>query len=139
MAEKCFWCSKESSGLKKIKLQFRGKYEEAKICGDICEKELQNFVHYANSHIKHYITGLILSILFGLIIAFWRLKIDYGALGVLIICAGSGFVLIKYPFVTPQTVTLLGAKKAIASGRILGLVSIALGIIFWFVLAKLIP
>lgn len=139
VVEKCFWCSKESSELTKIQLQFKGKSEEAKICSATCEKELRNFVQYADSHIKHYIIGLVFSILSGLIITFWRIKIDYGALGTLIIFAGSGLVFIKYPFVTPQTIALLGAKKAIASGRILGTISVILGIIFWFVLAKLIP
>jgi len=139
MTEKCFWCSKESSELTKIQLQFKKKPEEVKICGVTCEKELRNFVQYADTHIKHYMFGFVFSILFGLVITFWRIKIDYGALGTFIIFAGSGLVLIKYPFVTPQTVALLGAKKAIASGRILGTISIILGVVFWFVLAKLIP
>lgn len=139
MSEKCFWCGRSRSQLTKIQLQFRGKSEEAVVCSPACETSLGDFVRYADSHIKHYIVGFTLSVLIGLVITFWRIRIDYGALGVLIIFAGSGAILIKYPFVTPQTVNLLGARKAIASGRILGVISIVLGIAFWIVLSQLIP
>ncbi|NNG00905.1 MAG: hypothetical protein HKM93_16070 [Desulfobacteraceae bacterium] len=139
MAEKCDWCAKAAAELKQIQLPFRHKSEEAKTCGEPCEKELRKFIEYADGHIMHYFIGLILSILSGLIITFWRIKIDYGALGVLIIFAGSGVTLMKYPFVTHRTITLLGAKKAIASGRIIGAVSIVFGIAFWFVLATILP
>ena len=138
MTEQCFWCSKKSPDLKPIELLYRGKTQEVKVCGIMCEKELLAFTDYAESHIKHYIVGLSISIIIGFIVTILRIKIDYGALGVFIIFSGSGLVLLKYPFVTPKTIDSFGAKKAIKSGRILGLVSISLGIIFWIVLAKLI-
>ena len=138
MADKCFWCSKESPELTKTQIEFRGKSEEISICGASCEKELRNFARYAESHIKHYLVGLALAIVAGLFLTFWRIKIDYGALGVFTIFAGSGLVLIKFPFVTPQTVASLGAKRAISTGRVLGAISIVLGIVSWFVLTKII-
>ncbi len=135
MPEKCFWCSNETSDLKDVELHFKGKSNWAKVCNISCEQELRDFVKYAENHTTHYILGLALSIIIGLIITIWRIKVDFGALGVFIIFAGSGLTLIKYPFMTPQTVSSLGARKAIASGRFIGWLNIIIGIFFWFFLA----
>jgi uncharacterized membrane protein len=135
MPEKCFWCYRESLGLQEMELQFKGKSSKAKVCNKSCGNELKDFIQYAENHNKHYIIGLTLSIIVGLIIAFWRIKVDFGALGVFILFAGSGLTLIKYPFVTPETVASLGARKAIASGRFIGWLNITIGIVFWFFLA----
>lgn len=135
MSEKCLWCSKETSDLQDIDIHFKGKSNSAKVCSTSCEQELREFVKYAGNHKKHYFLGFTLSILIGLIVTAWRIKVDYGALGVFIIFAGSGLTLIKYPFVTPQTVSSQGARKAIASGRIIGSLNIIIGIVFWLFLA----
>ena len=135
MPEKCLWCSKETSDLQDIELNFKGKSNSAKVCSTSCEQKLREFVKYAGNHTKHYIIGFALSIIIGLIITAWRIEVDYGALGVFIIFAGSGLTLIKYPFVTPQTVSSLGARKAIASGRIVGWLNVIIGIVFWLFLA----
>jgi hypothetical protein len=66
-----------------------------------------------------------------------RIKIDYGALGVLVLFAGSGVLLMAFPFVTPRTVQTLGAKKAIASGRLVGAVCAAVGVVFYLLLKLL--
>lgn len=135
MPQKCFWCSKETPFLEDMEVRFKGKTNRAKVCGTGCGQQLRDFVEYAETHTKHYILGFSLSIIIGCLLTVWRIKVDYGALGVLIIFAGSGLTLIKYPFVTPQTVSSLGARKAIASGRILGGINILIGIAFWFFLA----
>jgi len=134
MTKKCLWCGKSTSQLFKVQLQFRGKSEEAEVCSSGCETKLRDFVRYADTHIKHYIIGFVISILVGFIVAFLRISVDGGGLGVFIIFAGTGATLIKYPLVTPQTVNLLGAKGAIASGWILGIINIFLGILSWIVL-----
>lgn len=135
MPVKCLWCSKEALDLHETELHFKGKTNSAKVCNTICEKELKDFIEYTESHAKHYFLWLSLSIIIGLIVTFWRIKVDHGATGVLVIFAGSGLTLIKYPFVTPQTVSSLGANKAIAYGRYLGALNIIIGIVFWLFLA----
>jgi hypothetical protein len=135
MPEKCSWCANETSDMEEIEFQFNGKPNRAKVCSTHCEQELKDFVNYADSHKKHYILWLVLSIVIGLTVTIWRIKVDFGALGVFIIFAGSGLALIKYPFVTPQTISTLGAKKAIASGRFLGWMNIVIGAAFWYFLA----
>lgn len=135
MPEKCFWCSNEISDLQDIEIHFKGKSNRAKVCNTSCAQELRDFVKYADNHTKHYFLGFTLSIIIGLSIAVWRIKIDFGALGVFIIFAGSGLTLIKYPFVTPKTVASLGAKKAISSGRFIGWLNIIIGVVFWLFLA----
>ncbi len=118
-----------------VELHFKGKSNRVKVCDTSCEQKLRDFVKYADNHTRHYIFGLALSISIGLIVTIWRIKFDFGALGVFIIFAGSGLTLIKYPFVTPQAVSSLGARKAIASGRLLGWLNIIIAILFWFFLA----
>ena len=135
MPEKCFWCSEETSDPQEIRLHYKGKFNRGIVCSTSCEKELRDFVTFADNHTKHYILGLTFSFIIGLIITLWRIKVDFGALGVLVIFAGSGLTLVKYPFVTPQTVASLGAKKAIATGRFLGWLNIIIGIVFWIILA----
>lgn len=135
MPEKCFWCSKETSDLQDIELHHEGKFNRAMVCSTGCAQELRDFVKDADHHIKHYILGFTLSVLIGLIVTIWRIKVDFGALGVFIIFAGAGLTLIKYPFVTPQTVRSLGARKAIASARFIGWLNVIIGIVFWFFLA----
>ena len=139
MPEKCFWCARERSDLQDIALSFKGQSNKAKVCDASCEQELRDFVNYADRHKKHYIFGFALSILVGLILTIWRMKVDFGGLGVFVIFAGSGLTLIKYPFVTPQTVSSLGARKAIASGRFLGWLNIGIGLVFWLFLAVFLP
>lgn len=135
MPEKCHWCSNERPDLQEIEIHFKGKSNRAKVCNATCAQELGDFVKYADSHLKHYYLGFVLSIVIGSMLAIWRIKYDYGALGVFIIFSGSGLTLIRYPFVTPQTVALLGAKRAVSSGRIIGWLNIIIGVGFWFFLA----
>ena len=138
MLGKCLWCGKSTSQLTKIYLQFKGKTEEAEICSPACEKNYRDISRYVYAHIKHLVVALALVTLVGLIVTFWRISIDRGALGVFIISTGMGIVVIKYPFVTTETVNRMGAKKAIAFARSLGIICIILGIAFWIVLSQFI-
>lgn len=130
MKHQCGWCSKESPNLRPIQVRFRGEERELNVCSNDCESRLRHFLNYVESNFKLYVMGLLLAFLTGIVVTFARLAVDYGALGVLITLAGSGAVLVKYPFVTPQTTALLGMKRAIKSGQILGYINIFLGIAF---------
>jgi Na+/melibiose symporter-like transporter len=134
MAQKCYWCAGNLPQPINIQLFFRGKSENAVVCSKRCESDLRKFVDFANRHLIHYIVGLSACLVAGLLLTFLRIKIDYGALGVLVLFAGSGVLLMVFPFVTPRTVQALGAKKAIASGRLVGAVCAAIGVVFWLVL-----
>ncbi len=81
---------KVTSDLQDIELHLKAKSNSAKVCSTSCEQKLRKFVKYVENHTKHYIIGFVLSVIIGLIITAWRIKVDNGALGVLIIFAGSG-------------------------------------------------
>lgn len=130
MPDKCFWCSRETADLRDIAVPFKGKTNRAAVCNAHCEQELRKFAAYADAHTRHFYFGIALSVIMGLVVVIAGIKDDYGALGVFILFAGSGLTLIKYPFVTPQTVSSLGARKAIASGRFVGWLNLAIGIVF---------
>lgn len=46
--------------------------------------------------------------------------------------SAMGFVILIFPFCTPQTVQAVGLKKSILIGRCLGVLVIALGAFFYF-------
>ncbi|MEE3369900.1 MAG: hypothetical protein VX346_11200 [Planctomycetota bacterium] len=63
----------------------------------------------------------------------WREGVDNGAFGYLIMGVGMGAAIIKYPFVTPQTVQILGMKNGILLGRIIGTLLVLTGIVLFVV------
>ena len=119
-------------------ITFKSGAEEVKVCCQGCEDQLVAFYKYAESHIWHFFVGLLLVPAIGGAVAVWREGVDNGALGFLIMGVDMGAAIIKYPFVTPQTVQMLGIKKGILLGRIIGALLVLTGIVLfvvcnWFV------
>ena len=111
MSPKCDWCHRKSQDLETKQLTFKSGDEEVRVCGPDCETQLVDFYAYAESH---------------------------GGLGYLIMGAGMGIAIIKYPFTTPQTAQLMGMKNAIRLARIIGTLLVLTGIVLftvcnWFV------
>jgi len=136
MKEKCLWCFRKSTDLKEIELDFRGIRRQVKACDQVCESELRRFIEFVQTGTKWYVLGLAVSILGGLFVTFWRLRIDHGALGMLILLGGSGMTLVAFPFVTPQTVEKLGVRTALQTGRLLGVANVLIGVFFWWFLSN---
>jgi hypothetical protein len=140
MAKKCDWCHASSSEMQVKEVAFKSSTEEITICCQECEDRLVTFSRYVESHVWHFFAGLLLLPAIGGVLAVWRESIDNGALGYLVMGVGMGAAIIKYPFVTPQTVQLLGMKKGILLGRMTGALLVLAGIgLFvycnWFVSA----
>gem|GEM_PF-1343495 len=135
MAKKCYWCADKDRELSSSEFEFRGKKEAVEICSEQCEKDLLDFVAYASDHLWHFLIGLFALPLIGTVITILMQDVDNGGFGCFVIFAGMGGVIFKYPFVTPQTVAMFGAKKGIAIGRYTGIGCIVLGVGFWIVLS----
>ena len=138
MAEKCDWCHGQSEEMEVREITFKASVEEITVCCQECEDRLVGFSRYVESHIWHFFAGLLLLPAIGGVVAVWRESVDSGALGYLIMGVGMGAAIIKYPFVTPQTVQMLGMKKGILLGHIIGGLLVLAGIglfVFcnWFV------
>ena len=138
MAKKCDWCHRPSVDLEVREVAFKSSVEEITICSQECEEQLVSFCMFAESRVWYFLAGLLLLPAIGGAVAVWRENIDNGALGYLIMGVGMGAVIFKYPFVTPQTVQMMGMKKGILLGRAIGVVLAVAGLglfVFcnWFV------
>jgi len=107
---------------------FKSSIEQITICCQECEDRLVTFGKYVESHVWHFFAGLLLLPAIGGVLAVWRESIDNGALGYLVMGVGMGAAIIKYPFVTPQTVQMMGMKKGILLGRMIGALLVLVGI-----------
>jgi len=77
--------------------------------------------------IKYFTLGIVVGFLMVLISIFMGNNNILMALGVMLM----GTVVIIFPFCTPDTVKLLGYKESKILGRILGIITIAVGIWIW--------
>ena len=138
MAKKCDWCHRSSVDLQVREVTFKSSVEEITTCSQECVEHLVSFCRFAESRVWHFLAGILLVPAIGGGVAIWRENIDNGALGYLIMGAGMGGAIFKYPFVTPQTVQMMGMKKGILLGRAIGVVLALAGLglfVFcnWFV------
>ncbi len=128
--ESCLWCNSSSDDLKQAQLtDKKGGTEDFHVCGDECETNIRRFNEYVQSHVVHFLFGIIVLPLLGLI----PLLFHFYGLSLFLVFSLLGAVMIKYPFATPQTVTLLGAKKSISlikTGGIFSMVAAVVMLIF---------
>ena len=131
---KCRWCGKILSEEElNLEIKFGGKFDNFKCCSDECLDKMNSFSKYAKKNVGWFL-GLIGIGFIGMI----TLNIIYMANNINLFPYGSlawvglifGGTILKFPFCTPQTNHVLGAKKAILVGRIIGAILLVIGIIF---------
>ena len=98
--------------------------EKAHFCSQNHLEETRKFLKYAETHVWHFISGLIILPVVGMLITFMILE----NVGLFIIFGGFGLVIIIFPFATPQTNNLLGIKNSILLVRIIGVILVVAGI-----------
>ncbi len=131
MSKKCIWCATKEGELSVITLDgAKGEGSDVTVCSDECGTQIHEFSAFAQSHIVHFLVGLLVLPALGLIPLFW----GYEGLSLLLICGFMGGTMILFPFATPQTMELLGARKSALLARIMGALIVCTGIILMFVL-----
>jgi hypothetical protein len=113
---KCIWCAARDVELEEVRLG----PEVAAVCSDACRSRAEGFVADVEAHKVHFLAGLIGLPLLGVVLLFLLRPYDQGASGTFVVFAGMGLVLLRYPFVTPQTVQLLGLARSVRLARWLG-------------------
>lgn len=113
--KKCKYCGREISS----------SYE---FCSNKCENDYIKSIEKTEGKTTYFIIGIIMGFLVML----------YGVLSNSAFIIGDGIVIIGIvavvlPFVTPETVTLLGYQKSRILGRILGILLMIVGIWVGFV------
>ncbi|PKM77454.1 MAG: hypothetical protein CVU90_07525 [Firmicutes bacterium HGW-Firmicutes-15] len=126
---KCAYCHKDA--MEKIPADYNIGLQEQYYCSEICKKELTDYINAAKKNGNLFIGLTLGSILImvignGLISA---LNFDehYTFIVMFVALSVVGITIIKFPFCTPQTVRMVGIKKAKIVARILGLILIIIG------------
>lgn len=116
MADKCIWCAARDVELEELHLG----PEVAAVCSDPCRSRTERFLADVEAHKLHFLAGLIGLPLLGVALVFLLRPYDHGAAGTFVVFAGMGLVILRYPFVTPQTVQLLGLARSVRLARWIG-------------------
>lgn len=128
--QRCLWCGK--SGKESYKeITMRVKYakppeEKTIVCSDICEHQVTKTTEFIEKGAAFYLIGTILGLTFSLLGAFISPILTGN--GVILL----GITLFIFPFVTPQTVKILGLKNGMICGRIMGIIILITGIMLMF-------
>lgn len=110
MKNKCRYCGKEiESG--------------SEFCGDKCKEKFETKTEKDNSRIKFFGIGLAIG---AAIMFFGALMGKNIATGIGIIIMGITVIIL--PYTTPETIGLLGYKKAEIAGRLLGVLLALVGV-----------
>lgn len=132
---RCLWCGKsDKKNYKEIIMNIKfakPPQEKAIVCSDECEKKVSDTCKFIEKGIFFYAIGLIIGIFMSMASIFSPIigknLMPITIIGIFI----SGITIIITPFVTPQTVQLLGLKKGVLSGRICGIMAIIMGIVLF--------
>ena len=130
---KCLWCGKSGDGDYK-EIEFKeaitnAPVEPVLVCNDECEKALIETEKTFKGKLKNFIIGLVVGMMLfmtGAVLA----AVNERLLAVM----GSGLVVLGvtfffYPFVTPQTVGMMGMKKGFLVGRAAGALFVVGGVV----------
>jgi hypothetical protein len=131
--QRCLWCGEADKGnYKEITMNIKfanPPQEKAMVCSAECEKRVSDTCRFIEKGILFYVVGVVIGALTSIAAIFSPLigknLMPVAIIGLLIF----GATIIITPFVTPQTVQLLGLKKGMLSGRICGMIAIMIAIV----------
>jgi hypothetical protein len=131
MMPKCVYCHKDAK--KKIPADYSIGLQEQYYCSEFCKNEITDYISAAKENGNLFIgltlgSVLIMVIGNGMISA---LNFDNHYIFIIMFVTLSvvGITIIKFPFCTPQTIQMVGIKKAKIVARFIGLILIISGLI----------
>lgn len=129
--KKSAWTGKASAGLIKLRLPTvdrigRHAGEQVFLVEPKHEAELRQWVEFANRNGKRFLGLMIALSAASLLGSFLGVVWPGGYLIVAASLALMGVVTLRYPFTTPETVQLMGMKKARSLGRLGGVILIVM-------------
>ena len=131
--DRCVWCGeKGKENYKEISFKEGTKSAQPKkilVCSDKCENDLLENEKKYEGKAPLFFTGILIGLVLAIVGTVLYTTVNYNllyltALGVLFI----GITVTFLPFVTPQTVQLIGYKKGMQLGNIFGMILILFGI-----------
>ncbi|MDP4146228.1 MAG: hypothetical protein Q8936_17370 [Bacillota bacterium] len=122
--DKCAWCGEKAEQLRSIKVGMDARrMENVHVCSDECESRIKGYYEFVKKNTYLFLAGILIPIFIGIILCAFK-----PSLGVFIMMASIGFVVIMFPFVTPQTSKKFGFKKASLIAKIFGFLCIVFGV-----------
>lgn len=95
-------------------------------CSEDCKEDCGKFLNYARKYEKLFLALVIIPMI---ICTFASLILGEWVVCLMLVILGATLTL--FPFCTPQTIQLIGVKKSVLIGRILGIALIGWGIFWW--------
>lgn len=136
---KCLWCGKVGKSADYKEIEFKeaitnAPVELVMVCSDDCENQLVETEKSFKGKLKNFVIGLVVGMVFfmtGAVLAPVKESL-LSLMGGGLVVMGVTFFL--YPFVTPQTVGMMGMKNGFIVGRVAGALFVAGGIVLAVVL-----
>lgn len=95
-------------------------------CSEACKEDCKKFLGFAKKYEKLFLALVIIPMI---ICTFASLVLGEWVVCLMLVILGATLTL--FPFCTPQTIQLIGVKKSVLIGRILGIALIGWGIFWW--------
>jgi len=125
------WCGKKGLSVEKPQtIELKG--DIFSVCCNECKEKYEKAMVRKKDTQKKYLFLLISSFLI-----FFGICIVSGIYGLLFLSEAIGLIIIYYPNTTPETVKVLGLEKSRKVARILGIIIMILGIIFFSAISLL--
>lgn len=122
---RCWWCGQQlSQEPHRVHLEVCGKPYDTTVCSSAHEQAITTAYQYIHRVFPVFWAGIAISI--GLLVSsnFVRWSTWFVAVGLI----SMGITLLLCPFVTPQTVELVGLKRSLTIGRLAGLLFFVSGL-----------
>lgn len=123
---KCMYCNKKiPEGIENAVIE---KIDglTCTFCGEKCKEDCENFLSFAKKYEKLFLVLIFVPMI---LCTFASFILGEWVVCLMMVILGAAITL--FPFCTPQTIQLTGVKKSVLIGRILGIVLIGMGIIWW--------
>lgn len=138
MKKRCIWCNRHSDNIKEVTVTLpkrRGFDFETKTFPVMpeCEKEFQSFADFMKEKTSFLMTGILISTAAiilasaGLIAELVSDRTAAWVIGAAV--AVQGVLIVKYPFVTPETRNAFGVRSSVKVARVTGAIAALTGII----------
>lgn len=126
---KCVWCGKVCQGdFKEIEISVKSSKDKAIVCSEDCGNLTFDTCRFIERNIKFFWIGIIFTFIVTGFSIFAPLSLKKYLLSIELLILGLTVTIL--PFVTPQTVKMVGLKNGMIIGRITGILVLIMGI--WF-------
>lgn len=120
----CLWCAKKVGSPIEVQVAAKRETYVATVCSPACEKAAISALEFVRIAIPRFLIGMVTGLAL-LLASEW---LDWGGKGIATGVFVIGLSATLWPMVTPQTVEILGMKRAFVAGRVVGTAAIVVAV-----------